>query len=150
MTTSRLPLELASTAPHAARVRKEGIAAVPTTAIAPPFKNVRRVMLIVPLLPLKLRRTQQQPGDYVEVRGMRRIFELCHCLRVNDALFNRLMRLLGDVTWNQRLLKLKLHLIRISVGHRSSIEQLRKVESSAQQPVGRKRESEIHAIEKRR
>jgi hypothetical protein len=47
ITTSRLLLALGLTAPHAARVRKEGIAAVPTTAIAPLFINARRVMPMV-------------------------------------------------------------------------------------------------------
>ena len=47
ITTSRLLVVPGLTAPHAARVRKDGIAAVPTIAIAPPFMNARRVMLML-------------------------------------------------------------------------------------------------------
>ena len=46
MTTRRLRPWLAVSAANAARERKLGMAAVPTTAMAPPFRNTRRVMVI--------------------------------------------------------------------------------------------------------
>jgi len=42
-----LLLMLDSGAPNAARARNAGMAAVPTTAIAPPFRNVRLLMLMM-------------------------------------------------------------------------------------------------------
>src|SRR5712692_7418387 len=98
MTTSRLLPAPASTAENAARVRKAGIAAVPTTARAPLRRNTLRVMDIRQLLAasswllaqaqggsqrpttdlpsLKIWRSQQQAGDRTCVRWASWIIQL--------------------------------------------------------------------------
>ena len=96
------------------------MAAVPTTAIAPPFRNVRRVMLMRSLisLALKFRRAQQQSRYDVDVGRMRRILELRGCLGSRDLLLDRLVRLFRDVARNQRLFELELHLVGIGIDSR--------------------------------
>src|SRR5882762_789078 len=103
ITTRRLALPPGSMEPQAARVRKLGMAAVPTTASALLRRNTRRVMdMTTPVLssrfsvlptqrrearptgsprmpdrsrlpPLKLRGPQNQPGDHAHIGGRRRL-----------------------------------------------------------------------------
>src|SRR5262245_19618897 len=105
MTTRRLLLIPTPLAANAARVRKLGAAAVPATTRAPLRRNIRRVIDIKnswlrrfcpmassqrptpegqrpttkdrrPLPSLELRRTQQQPGNHLQVRRVDGIIRL--------------------------------------------------------------------------
>src|SRR5437899_10056676 len=101
-TTMRfLPVLLTSA--KAARVKKLGMAVVPTTASALFFRNTRRVSAIA-LSPLKFRRTQDQASDHAELS----VAQLCWVLDV--ALVQRgvvelfadgVARLLRDVAGKQ-------------------------------------------------
>src|SRR5271166_2644553 len=116
ITTSRLPLEFDSLVPNAARVRNVGIAAVPTTAIAPPFRNVRLVILITLAIAwepqlccsssLKLRRSEQESHGGI-CGGLTGTALPAACGRA-DLAFDRLVRLRRNLAGKQYVLQLYL------------------------------------------
>src|SRR6516165_274250 len=122
ITTSRLPVVLDSVVPNAARVRNDGMAAVPTTAIAPPLRNVRLVMLMTlplfvaqqthPSSALKLRRSQQQRDGCVRMRQAIRSQPITWCCA--DLALNRLVRLWRNLAIQQYLLQPCLTRVRIA------------------------------------
>src|SRR5689334_1514309 len=103
ITTSRLLRVPLSVAPNAARVRKLGIVAVPTTASALLRRKTRRVMDIETSLPsLELRRTKQQTLDHGSVGCVRSVIQLALCNgRILQACCNRVVRLLRNISNQQ-------------------------------------------------
>src|SRR5271166_5874285 len=118
ITTRRLLRVPGSAAPMAARARKVGTAAVPTTARALLRRKTRRVMDIKrtpssqQLSPLKLRRTQQQPRNRAYIRSARRSVRLARSgpvIRLGlrsvfssfDLSHDRVVRLLRHTTGDQ-------------------------------------------------